>query len=173
MRHGASGLLALALLAGGCEITRRIRGSAHGPIPVAFQQLTNQPGEEREAQIAPGGTSFVFVSDAAGNPDIYLQRVGGNNPVNLTPDSPVADTAPAFSPDGERIAFRSERDGGGIFVMGSTGESVRRLTDFGYDPAWSPDGKQIVFSAKYGQNPWSRGRSRLWVVRPRGERPGS
>ena len=29
--------------------------------------------------------------------------------------------------------------------MGATGESVRRLTDFGYNPAWSPDGKEIVF----------------------------
>ena len=76
--------------------------------------------------------------------------------MNLTADSPAADTAPAFSPDGERIAFRSERDGGGIFVMGSTGESVKRLTDFGYDPAWSPDGKQIVFSTSDGQDPWSR-----------------
>ena len=44
------------------------------------------------------------------------------------------DTQPAFSADGERIAFRSERQGGGIFVMGRTGESVRRITDNGYTP---------------------------------------
>jgi hypothetical protein len=43
-------------------------------------------------------------------------------------------------------APRSEREGGGIFVMGATGESVRRLTDFGYHPAWSPDGRQRVVS---------------------------
>jgi Tol biopolymer transport system component len=107
----------------------------------------------------------VFVSEASGNADIYLQRVGGRNPINLTPDSPAADTAPAFSPDGERIAFRSERDGEGIYVMGSTGESVKRLTDFGHDPAWSPDGKQIVFSSGSGQDPWSRDAlAQLWVV---------
>jgi len=63
-----------------------------------------------------------------------LQRVGGKNPINLTKDSAVDDTQPAFSPDGERIAFRSDRDGGGIFVMGATGESVKRLTGFGYTP---------------------------------------
>src|SRR4029453_6903276 len=98
LRRGMAGSVALALLVGTYAISQRVQGGAHGPIPVAFQQLTDQPGEEREAQIAPGDASFAFVSDAAGNPDIYLQRVGGHNPVNLTPDSPVADTAPAFSP---------------------------------------------------------------------------
>jgi Tol biopolymer transport system component len=42
------------------------------------------------------------------------------------------DTQPAFSPDGTRIAFRSQRDGGGIFVMGATGESVKRVSDKGF-----------------------------------------
>ena len=128
-------------------------------------QLTDLPGQERQAQIGPTAPRSCSWATPSGNPDIYLQRVGGRNPVNLTPDSPAADTAPAFSPDGERIAFRSERDGEGIYVMGSTGESVKRLTDFGHDPAWSPDGKQIVFSSGDGQNPWSRNAlAQLWVV---------
>ena len=166
LRHGASALLALALLAGTYEIVRRGRGWAGGPIPVAFQQLTDVPGVERQAQLGPGGSNFVFVGNVSGNPDIYLQRVGGRNPVNLTLDSPEADTAPAISPDSERIAFCSERDGpGSLYVMGLTGESVKRLTDFGFDPAWSPDGKQIVFSDRDGQDPWSRVTpGRLWVV---------
>jgi Tol biopolymer transport system component len=62
----------------------------------------------------------------------------------LTPDSPADDLQPAFSPDGERIAFRSERDGGGVFLMSATGESVTRLTSLGYSPNWSPDGAEIV-----------------------------
>ena len=32
--------------------------------------------------------------------------------------------------------------------MGAMGESVRRLTDFGYDPAWSPDDDQIVVATE-------------------------
>ncbi|MEK7409509.1 MAG: hypothetical protein AAB225_30965, partial [Acidobacteriota bacterium] len=95
---------------------------------------------------SPDGNAFVYASRAGGNWDIYFQRVGGKNPVNLTKDHTGDDTQPAFSPDGQLIAFRSERGGGGIFLMGATGESVRRLTDFGYHPAWSPDGRQIVLS---------------------------
>jgi eukaryotic-like serine/threonine-protein kinase len=168
-RFVPAGLVALALAGVAFEVGRRVgaggRGSGAGAAPLSFQQLTDLPGEEGQAQIGPNGTAFVFVSDASGNPDIYLQRVGGRNPINLTAESPAADTAPSFSPDGERVAFCSDRDGGGIFVMGSTGESVKRLTDFGNDPAWSPDGKQIVFSSGDGQNPWSRDAlAQLWVV---------
>jgi Tol biopolymer transport system component len=158
---------ALALLGGAFQLGRWVGegASAAGVSPVSFQQLTDMPGEERQAQLGPAGNAFAYVSDAAGNPDIYLQRVGGRNPINLTADSPAADTSPAFSPDGERIAFCSERAGGGIFVMGSTGESVKRLTDFGYDPSWSPDGKRIVFSTGTGHDPYNRDAlAQLWVV---------
>jgi eukaryotic-like serine/threonine-protein kinase len=54
-----------------------------------------------------------------------LLRIGGQNPINLTKGSPADDTQAVFSPDGDFIAFRSELDGGGIFVMGATGESGR------------------------------------------------
>ncbi len=73
-----------------------------------------------------------------------MSRVGGKNPINLTKDSAADDTQPAFSPDGDRIVFRSEREGEGIFLMGATGQSVKPLTNFGYDPAWSSDGKEIA-----------------------------
>ncbi len=113
---------------------------------LAFTQLTDQPGAEVSPSFSPDGGSFVYAGRASGNWDIYLQRVGGRNPINLTKDSPSDDTTPAFSPDGQRILFRSERSGGGIFVMGATGESVRRLTDFGFGPAWSPDGQEFICS---------------------------
>jgi Tol biopolymer transport system component len=87
--------------------------------------------------------------------------------INITEDSPADDKQPAFSPDGELIAFRSEREGGGIFLMGATGESVRRLTNFGYNPAWSPDGKEIVFATEeiFNRGASTRfSKSQLWIV---------
>jgi len=130
-----------------------------------FTQLTYQPGEESYPSLSPDGKSFLYASRASGNWDIYLQRVGGKNRVNLTKDSPADDTQAAFSRDGERIAFRSERDGGGIFLMGATGESVKRLTGLGYHPAWSPDGGEIVCASEGFSHPSSRGASKGRLLR--------
>jgi eukaryotic-like serine/threonine-protein kinase len=105
-------------------------------------QLTFEAGLEDDPAIAPSGETFLFVRDG----DIYLQRTDGRNAINLTKTPAERESAPAFSPDGSQIAFHSSRDGGGIFVMGATGESARRISSRGFDPSWSPDGKQIVFT---------------------------
>jgi serine/threonine protein kinase len=135
------------------------------PLQPSFRQLTTWRGEETHACISPDGEYVVYAGDSSGNRDIYLQRVGGQNPINLTKDCTLDDSQPAYSPDGKWIAFRSERQGGGIFVMGATGESVRRLTDFGFYPSWSPDADKLVISSDNFDDPYSRGNySELWVV---------
>ena len=114
-------------------------------------QLTDQAGTEFHPSLAPDGKTFVYSSDQSGNFDLYLQRVGGKNPTNLTKDSTADDSQPAFSPDGERIAFRSEREPSGVYIMGATGENLRLVADGGFHPSWSPDGKEIAYSLK-GRN---------------------
>src|SRR6185295_4160627 len=151
--------LALALLVAAAFLVGRSTGARGkiGDLPaITFSQQTNQQGVEKFPALSPDGTSLAFVSRESGNDDIYLQRVGGHNPINLTKDSVEDDTQPAFSPDGSTIAFRSERGGGGIFVMGATGESVRRLSDIGQNPSWSPDGKQIVVANEAVDTPLAR-----------------
>jgi Tol biopolymer transport system component len=131
--------------------------SAAGRNIAGLKQLTSQPGIENFPVLSPDGKWILYASRATGNADVYLQGVGGQIPINLTEDSPDDDAEPAFSPDGEQIAFRSERQGGGIFVMGRTGESARRLTDHGFNPAWSPDGKEILFATENVRgNPYLR-----------------
>ncbi|MEO8430020.1 MAG: protein kinase [Acidobacteriota bacterium] len=125
--------------------------------PVSFFPVTDAPGVESSPALSPDGKNVVYVRDLSDRKALYLLRVGGRNPVALTPDSTADDWQPAFSPDGERIAFRSERDGGGIFVMGSTGESVKRVTDSGYNPSWSPDGREIALSDSSFYYPTDRG----------------
>jgi Tol biopolymer transport system component len=135
-----------------------------GPLPrhaeAVFAVLTSQTGVEHFANLSPDGKWFLYTGDASGNDDVYLQSVGGQTPINLTKDSAAADRQAVFSADGERIAFRSERDGGGIFVMGRTGEAVTRITNEGFNPAWSPDGDEIVYASQgIVANPGSRGPS--------------
>jgi Tol biopolymer transport system component len=140
-------VLALVGVLSWCIIWLRGNLAASQPPPIAtFTKLTQLAGQELFPSISPDGKWFVYASRASGNLDIYLRSVGGQTAINLTKDSPAADFMPAFSPDGESIAFRSERDGGGIFVMGRTGESVRRLLPRGYFPSWFPDGKRVVAS---------------------------
>jgi serine/threonine protein kinase len=121
-----------------------------------FEQLTEQSGEELFPDISPDGNYITYTKSVNGIQHILLQRIGGGNAIDLTKDSKVDNYQSAFSPDGQLIVFRSERDGGGLFLMGSTGESVRRLTNFGYNPSWSPDGKKITFATELVIHPYSR-----------------
>jgi Tol biopolymer transport system component len=132
------------------------RGTSTTTPPMKLTQLTFDGGNARQPALSPDGSSFVFVDNHTGDLDIFLQRVGGDNPIDLTKDSKGDDREPAFSPDGRQIAFRSERDGGGLFVMGATGESVRRLTTEGCNPAWAPDGAAIYFGAECADDPFGR-----------------
>ncbi|MFI5166954.1 MAG: protein kinase [Thermoanaerobaculales bacterium] len=135
------------------------------PFPSTVRQLTFASGALSSPSLAPDGNTFVYVSDSAGNLDVFLQRVGGAKPINLTAGDQKDDTEPAFSPTGDEIAFRSERDGGGIFVMGATGENRRRLTDFGFQPTWSPDGKEIAVATEGVDDPLNRNtESELWAI---------
>ncbi|MBV8201945.1 MAG: serine/threonine-protein kinase [Acidobacteria bacterium] len=164
----AAGLLA-AIAAGACLAAYLFwRSRAALPVPAnpSFVRLTDLEGRETYPSLSPDGNSFAFTKSIGGRSHIFSQRVRGANSQDLSGDSKADDSQPAFSPDGEHLAFRSDREGGGIFVMGATGESPRRLTTFGYNPAWSPDGTEIAFATEGVSDPAVRNNvSRLWRVR--------
>jgi Tol biopolymer transport system component len=116
---------------------------------------------ESGASIFPDGASFAYVAMRPGNiidADIFVRRIGGENATNLTKNCALGDFNPEVSPDGSSIAYRSECDGGGIFVMGASGKSNRRITDFGYAPSWSPDGRSLLFVTPPGSS------QALWIA---------
>jgi Tol biopolymer transport system component len=131
-------------------------------------QITDFPQEEFFPSLSPDGNTIVYARRGGHDWDIFTQRVAGFNAQSLTESFSGDDTQPAFSPDGAYIAFRSERDGGGVFVMGASGESVRRLSDKGpaYHPAWSPDNQEVIYTEERFRDPRERSilPHRLWAV---------
>ncbi len=109
-------------------------------------RLTIAPGLQTDVTFSPDGRLIAYASDQGGNFDIWVQPVtGGGDAVQIT-KSLAADTEPDWSPDGTQLVFRSERDGGGLFLVPALGGLERRLAPFGVRPKWSPDGSRILFS---------------------------
>ena len=119
------------------------------PAPALGQnhrRLTAGAGWEGQPSMSPDGTMVAYTSDEAGNPDIWVLRVDGGDPLQLTHDEAV-DSDPAWFPDGSAIAFVSLRDGSpAIWQIPPLGGSAVKLLDDAADPAVSPDGTQIAFS---------------------------
>lgn len=149
------GMIVLALAAGSwfVQVVRRSNEAGPALSQATLTRLTDLPGREWFPSFAPDGNLFVYARKVGDKNRLFLQQVGGGAAIDLLPNSFEGDSQPAISPDGRQIAFRSERDGGGIFVMGLMGESVRRVTDFGFNPAWSPDGKEILCATERVNDP--------------------
>ncbi|HEX5165520.1 MAG TPA: protein kinase [Thermomicrobiales bacterium] len=100
--------------------------------------------------VAPDGSSVAFSAIPVGGDsrEIFVYNVAAGEVSQLT-DAPGDDLEPRWSPDGQRIAFISNRDvNSEIYVMAVDGSAQTNLSndtggDFGH--AWSPDGSQIAF----------------------------
>jgi Tol biopolymer transport system component/DNA-binding winged helix-turn-helix (wHTH) protein len=127
---------------------------------VHLRRLTNRRGYSGTPALSPDGRALVYASDATGGLELYLVNLLEGSPeVPLTSDG-GQNIQPAWSPDGQWIAFHSRRRDG-IWILPSTGGVPRQLTDFGSDPAWSPDSTTLVFTSDAGG---MAAQSSLWTV---------
>ena len=142
------------------------RGSARTELKVdSLKRLTDQGGGEWSPVLSPNGEKLVYSRRDGPDYDIFLQEVNGGTPVNLTPDSPEDDVEPAFSPDGNHIAYRSGTPDQGGIVLLTLGGPSRRLAGFGHSPAWSPDGESLLVAEEGVVTPIQRDvRSRIWRI---------
>ncbi len=122
--------------------------------------LTSFVGMESVLTFSPDRSFVAFSSPMAGDMGIYVMASGGGEPVRLT-DSPYDEVSPHWSPDGNHLAFFSDRGtGGAIYLIPPLGGPVRKLVDthlpyldrftdgassLGALP-WSPDSKELLFS---------------------------
>jgi Tol biopolymer transport system component len=139
------------------------RSPNHSPAEgAALVQLTSRSGQELFPALSPDGKLLAYCAKG----HIFLEKIEDKTETDLTPDSTSQNWQPEFSPEGARIAFRSEREGGGIFAMPAAGGPAVKLTEFGYNPVWSPDGKQIACATETFLDPSSRSTagSSLWII---------
>ncbi len=149
---------------------------ANTPFLFVSSRGSNQPGRLLPA-LGDGRSQFRGVFDPAGErvalvmseddgaSDIFSVRTNGRGLRRLT-NSRAIEVSPTWSPDGERIAFVSDRSGAPqIFIMDSDGGNTRRLTyDGSYNtrPAWSPDGQWIAYETRVD------GQFDIWLIDPEG-----
>jgi Tol biopolymer transport system component len=136
-------------------------------------QITHNTSTDTEPTFSPDGAKVAFTSnrqavDGTTDRDIWVQDLANpkNDPVNLT-NSPGDDETPSWSPDGTKIAFRSDRPVGSstdfdIWVMNADGSGTpTNLSNAsaGNDssPSWSPDGSKVAFDNLSPSGPSSVG----------------
>jgi serine/threonine-protein kinase len=143
----------------------RIPVSAAGAPNGPAEQLTTGAGDDLDLTVSPDGTRMAF-SVLGLNSDLWRLPVdpGTGRPTG-DPQPVIATTRVesrgAWSPDGTRVAFNSDRQGEmNLWIHSITDGSDRQLTrgpGGDYQPQWSPDGTSLVFfSARSGNNDiWS------------------
>jgi hypothetical protein len=118
-------------------------------VEVRSGEYTSMGLGQAPAVPRPVGGRVLFVSERAGNPDIWV--LDGEGRESQLTDDAADDLAPVWSPDGTRIAFVSWRDGNSeIYVMEADGSNQVNLTlnaADDYAPSWSPDGDLIAFES--------------------------
>jgi Tol biopolymer transport system component len=113
-----------------------------------------------ECSISPDGEYLLYCSLASGQGDIFLKNLSSGKIIPLV-TAPGYDGGPFFSPDGERICYRSDRHGNNLLQLfvadlerGEDGEFIGigreyQLTDnahVNWCPFWHPNGEHIVYA---------------------------
>lgn len=126
------------------------------PAPVIAQQVTPNNANAFSPTWSADGERLAFSWAPLTNQDIFVVSLRdtalpiiNGDPLQRLTDVTTLDTMPAWSPDGEQIAFASDRyENTEIYVMKADGSDVRRLTyararDIA--PVWTADSREVIF----------------------------
>jgi len=135
-------------------------------------RVTAWPGLDTHPTLAPDGNSVAYSSNHDGAFEIYVKQLtSGGREIQLTHDG-QQNFMPAWSPEGQRIAYYS-KGRGGIWIIPTFGGTARQLTEFGSAPKWSYDGTMIAFQSDSNPDLGSSsvGSSTIWVIAAQGGLP--
>ena len=134
--------------------------SPHGPsTDIEFE---SDEGTWISVDVSPDGRKIVF--DLLG--DIYTIPVEGGTATLLVGGTPY-ETQPRFSPDGKKISYTSDREGGdNIWVMDADGKNPHSITKEKVrllnNAVWTPDGQYLI-ARKHFVNTRSLGAGEMWM----------
>lgn len=142
------------------------------PDGSGLEQLTDAPAYNDQAAFSADGEHVVFVSTrAGGRANLWIVDVATHKARALT-SGDGGDFRPSWSPDGEWIAFSSDRGDelppakgrwerlqpGDVYLIHPDGSGLRRLSEHGGfcgSPKWTPDGKSVVAYCLTAQDTWT------------------
>jgi serine/threonine-protein kinase len=123
-----------------------------GPREVAIEPgrlslLVSSEGRAFSPDLSPDGSMVVYVAGDSTRVDLFVRRVRGGEPVQVTDDAAFEED-PVFSPDGERVAFTRRDSLGGapeVWAIPTLGGDPVPVARDARWPAWSPDGSRLAF----------------------------
>lgn len=126
--------------------TERVIGLGEGAAFLAYSAKANRLAYTRSSIDA---NIWLYRMPAAGTPEPTGHSLAASTRM---------EQGPQFSPDGNRVAFASNRSGAQeIWITNTDGGGVTQLTTAGWaatgSPMWSPDGKWLAFDSRPGGNP--------------------
>jgi tricorn protease len=142
------------------------------PVLLPFVILLAAPADRAAAQgtrlLREPTVSATHVAFAHGA-DLWVAAREGGRAIRLT-STPAIETDPHFSPDGQWIAFTSNRSGvPAVYVVSARGGEPRRLSWYpapSFARGWTPDGGRVLYASSRGTAP--TGYDRLWTVSTEG-----
>ena len=130
------------------------------------EKITDDEGSDRHPTWSPDASQIAFHSDRGSDSNtnsIWIMNNDGSEMENTGAEG----YQPAWSPNGDEIAYVNDGD---IYVMNLNGNTERifhTVNQFASSPAWSPDGTKITFDL----NDWDISETHIWVMESDGSRP--
>lgn len=111
-------------------------------------QFTEHPGVDITPAWHPNGRRIAFVSNREGQRDIFVGDLDhmGDGFINITQTPEGEEADPAFSPDGDYLAYTVLQDGIEQITLLDLGSETGEIEVLGQgaNPAWSPGGNEII-----------------------------